>query len=477
MTWSGGRTVSEKAWTDLGARLSGTVFTPGDEGYEEARTVFNTMIDLRPRAIAQCATVEDVVHAVTRAREEGVEVAVRGGGHSVAGMSLTEGGLVVDLRRMNKVTVDRDAREVHVRGGALMGDLDAATAPHGLVTTGGRVSTTGVGGFTLGGGSGWLERKFGLACDNLLSVDLVTAAGERVRASSTEDPELFWALHGGGGNFGVATELSLRLHPLPEFTLGILMFRPERGPEVVRTWRDLMETAPDELGGAVIYLVADAEPFVPEAMVGTLVCGVVLTCAGGEALLRDVAAPLLGMRPDAEMIAEIPYQAAQQAIDDPPGYRNYWSVEHLETLPDEAVELFCDRAGEMVIPSPTGHILFPFGGAVSRPPSDHPVPWRFAKWGVHPLAMWEDPDDDARARRWVRDVRSDMRPWSTGDVYLNFVADEGRDRVVAGFGEENYRRLSAVKTRLDPENLFHRNHNVLPARAMPATTAPPPRRG
>ncbi len=469
------RPVTDTALNRLRSGFSGTVFVPADDGFEEARTLFNAMTDLRPGVIAQCATVDDVRRAIECAREEELEIAVRGGGHSVAGMGSTHGGLVVDLRRMNTVAVDGESMLVRVSGGALMRDLDAATAPFGLAAVGGRVSTTGVGGFTLGGGSGWLERKFGLACDNLLGVDLVTAEGDLVRASADERPELFWALHGGGGNFGVATRLDMRLHPLPEFSLGLLMFRPEAGPDVGRLWRDVMETAPDELGGGLIYLVAQPEPFVPEELVGTLVCAVVMTFAGGESALRDLAAPFVRMSPEVEVLTAMPYPEVQQALDDPPGYRNYWSVEHLDELPDEALDAFCARADEMVVPSPTGHILFAFGGAVDRSLADYPVPWRHALWGVHPLAMWEDPEDDMRAIRWVEAVREDMRPWATGDVYLNFVTDEGEERVLAGFGERNHARLSAVKTKYDPDNLFHRNHNIRPARPMPA--APRPRRG
>nr|WP_179809714.1 FAD-binding oxidoreductase [Nocardiopsis sinuspersici] len=467
--------VSGTALNRLRSEFSGRVLIPTDGGFEDARTVFNAMADMRPGVIAQCATVDDVRRALAFAREEDLEIAVRGGGHSVAGMALTHGGMVVDLRRMNTVDVDRREMLARVGGGALMRDLDAATAPFGLATTGGRVSTTGVGGFTLGGGSGWLERKFGLACDNLLAADMVTAGGDLVRASADENPELFWALHGGGGNFGVVTRLDLRLHPLPEFSLGLLVFRPEAGPDVARVWRELMASAPDEADGGFFYLVARPEPFMPEELVGTLVCAVVLTCAGGESMLRDLAAPVTGMRPEVGLVTDMPYPEAQKVLDEPPGYRNYWSVEHLGSLPDEAVDAFCRRADEIVVPSPTGHILFPFGGAMDRPRTDYPVPWRHARWGVHPLAMWEDPEDDARAIRWVRDVRSDMRPWATGDVYLNFTADEGEDRVLAGFGERNHARLSAVKTGFDPDNAFHRNHNIRPARAMPA--APPPRRG
>ncbi|WP_017573626.1 FAD-binding oxidoreductase, partial [Nocardiopsis halotolerans] len=240
MTQLKARPVSDTALNRLRSGFSGRVLSPVDDGFDEARTLFNSMIDLRPGVIAQCATVDDVRRAIECAREEELEVAVRGGGHSVAGMGSTHGGLVVDLRRMNTVAVDEETMSVRVSGGALMRDLDAATAPFGLAAVGGRVSTTGVGGFTLGGGSGWLERKFGLACDNLLGVDMVTAEGDLVRASADDHPELFWALHGGGGNFGVATRMDLRLHPLPEFSFGLLLFPPEAGPAVTRLWRDLM---------------------------------------------------------------------------------------------------------------------------------------------------------------------------------------------------------------------------------------------
>jgi FAD/FMN-containing dehydrogenase len=469
--------VSDTALDHLRSGFAGQVFSATDDGYEEARALFNAMIDLQPSVIAQCANTDDVRRAIECAREEGLEIAIRGGGHSVAGMSLSHGGLVIDMRRMHTVTVDTDAMRVSMGGGAVMGQLDEATARHGLATTGGRVSTTGVGGFVLGGGSGWIERKFGLACDNLLSVDLVTAEGDLVHAAADEHPELFWALHGGGGNFGVATRLDLRLHPMPKFSMGLLLFLPEAGPEVVRTWRDFMAQAPDEIGGGLIYLVAQPEPFIPEELVGRLVCGVVLTCVGGEAMLRDLAAPLLRLGPEVEMVTDMPYDEMQRALDDPPGYRNYWSVEHLDSLPDPAIDAFCARADGMVVPSPTAHAMWRLGGAVGRAETDYPVPWRHSEWAVHPLGMWEDPEDDARAIQWVRDVRADMRPWSTGDVYLNFTGDEGEARVVSGFGDDNYARLSAVKTEFDPENVFHRNHNIRPAREMPAATAPPPRQG
>ncbi|MEU8675973.1 FAD-binding oxidoreductase [Streptomyces sp. NPDC048560] len=457
------RNTAEADLTGLRGDLAGDALAPADAGYDEARKVFNGMIDRHPAVIAQCESSTDVAHAVRFARAHNLEIAVRGGGHSVAGTSLSEGGLVVDLRRMNTVTVDPASRAARVGGGATMSDLDRATQPFALATTGGRVSTTGVGGFTLGGGSGWLERKFGLACDNLLGAELVTADGETVRASVDENPELFWALHGGGGNFGVATSLTLELHELPAMSVVLLLHPLEDGRRVVETFRDVMDSAPDETGGGCLYLTAPPEDFVPEHLVGSLVCATLITFAGPEDRARAMAAPLLALRHEAEVIAELPYADLQCMLDDPPGMRNYWSAEYLDSFPDEAVDAFCARASDIPMPSATQHVLFPMGGAVARDTNGYPLPWRSAPWAVHPFGVWESPSDDARATQWVRDVRADMRPWSGGTVYLNFIGNEGSDRVVEGVGAENYARLAAVKTQYDPANVFHLNHNIQPA--------------
>ncbi|MFD5931454.1 MULTISPECIES: FAD-binding oxidoreductase [unclassified Streptomyces] len=451
------------ALTALREDLSGAVLAPDDPGYDEARTVFNAMVDRRPAVIAQCESESDVVTAVRFARRLDLPIAVRGGGHSVAGTALGDGALVVDLRRMNEVTVHPGAKAVRVSGGALMSDLDRACAPHDLATTGGRVSTTGVGGFVLGGGSGWLDRKFGLAVDNLLGVDVVTADGEIVSATAEDEPELFWALHGGGGNFGVATSLTLRLHELPAMSVAMLMYAPERGPEVTRLYREIIEAAPPEASGGVIHLTAPPEPFVPPHLVGTMLCAALLTYAGSEDAMRALLAPLLAVPHEVEIVTAIPYADLQCMIDDPPGMRNYWSAEYLTGLPDELVDLYCARAASMPVPTGTQHILFPLGGAIARGPADFPVPYRDAAWAVHPFAVWEDPADDERCRRWVKDVRADARPWSTGAVYLNFLGDEGEDRVAAGLGEDNLRRLASVKRRFDPDNVFRFNHNIKPA--------------
>ncbi|MGH2993979.1 MAG: FAD-binding oxidoreductase [Solirubrobacterales bacterium] len=457
--------LSDAQVDELRNGFRGKVLRADDPGYDDARTIFNAMIDRRPALIAQCASVEDVCAAVELARGAGLPTAVRGGGHSVAGKSLCDDGIVIDLRHMKAVSVDPNARTATVGGGATMSDLDRATEPHGLATTGGRVSTTGVGGFTLGGGAGWLDRKLGLACDRMLSVELVTANCRVVKASEDENPELFWALHGGGGNFGIATSLEFRLDEVPGVTAALLLWKPEAGPEVLRRYRDFIDSAPDEVGGGMLYMTGPEEDFVPEELVDKLVCAVLVTYVGDESEAREVMSPLLELKPDGEMIASMPYAELQCMLDDPPGYRNYWSAEYLDDFPDEAVDLFCARARDMIVPSPSQHVLFPQGGAVGRGNEDIPISWSGASWVVHPFGLWEDPDDDERGRQWAKDIRADVKPWATGATYLNFIGDEGEDRLVAGFGRENYERLARVKAEYDPDNLFRLNPNVEPAHA------------
>ncbi|MER6349736.1 FAD-binding oxidoreductase [Streptomyces sp. NPDC001595] len=455
-----------KAGTALAAlreELAGEVFAPGDPDYDMARTVFNAMIDRRPAVIAQCADEADVVRAVRFGRDLDLNIAVRGGGHSVAGMALNDAGLVVDLRRMHRVTVHPGAEAVRVEGGATMSHLDRATQPYGLATTGGRVSSTGVGGFVLGGGSGWLDRWCGLAVDNLLGVELVTADGERTHANADENPDLFWALHGGGGNFGIATALILKLHELPEFAVALLLYRPESGREAVRTFRDIMESGPPEAGGGVLYITGPPEEFVPPELVGSLTCAVLLTYAGSEEDMRKVAQPLLALPHEGEVVGAMPYAEVQCMLDDPPGMRNYWSAEYLTGAPDEFVDVFCALALPMPVPTNTQHVLFPLGGAIADGPAEYPVPYRDSPWVVHPFGVWEDPADDERCIGWVRDVRGRVRPWSSGAVYLNFIGDEGADRVSAGLGAGNTARLAELKRRYDPDNVFRFNHNIRPA--------------
>jgi FAD/FMN-containing dehydrogenase len=301
---------------------------------------------------------------------------------------------------------------------------------------------------TLGGGSGWLERKFGLACDSLVSVELVTADGELVIADETKNTELFWALHGGGGNFGVATALTFRLRPLTSATLMMLLWPAD---------------APEELGGGVLFLTGPPEPFVPLQLQGERLIAAAAVHAGTEDEARALFAPMFDLGPEGVMVAEMPYVAIQSALDDPPGLRNYWSAEHLTELPDEAIRVFCDRDAERPHPSPSQQVLLPWGGAVARDAGKWPLPHRKAAWVVHPFGLWTDAADDERGIDWARNVCADLKPWSTGAVYLNFIGDEGHDRVIDGFGRENYDRLARVKAEFDPGNLFHLNHNIRPA--------------
>lgn len=441
----------------------GVLLRDGDEGFDDARTIFNAMIDRRPALIAQCESVEDVQAALVHARATGLEVAIRSGGHSVAGASSVDGGLVVDMRRMNRVDVDPDARTATVAGGATWSDFDRATQPHGLATTGGRVSSTGVAGLTLVGGSGWFEREWGLACDSLLEIELVTADGRVVTASEEENSELFWALHGGGGNFGIATRLVFRLHPLPASTLALLLWPAEAAPEVARTYRGVIDDgAPTRLGGGVAYLTGPPEPFVPEHLQGERAVAVLGVFGGTEAELREALAPIYALEPQGGLTAELPYADIQCAIDDPPGFRNYWSASHLPALPDAALDLFCRQGEDMIVPSPSQHLLIPWGAGVAGNAADWPMTHRSATWVMHPFGLWDSPDDDERGKEWVRRCVAELRPHDIGSVYLNFVADVAEDQLRASYGEENYARLAAVKTEFDPTNVFHRHHPIQP---------------
>ncbi|MGW7683648.1 FAD-binding oxidoreductase [Kribbella sp. NPDC054772] len=443
--------------------FGGVLLREGDAAYDEARTVFNAMVDRKPALIAQCETAADVQAAVRYGVANELELAVRGGGHAITGDGVSDGGLVIDLRRMYDVQIDPDRRLARVGGGATWSDLDRAGQPHCLVTTGGRVPSTGVAGLALGGGSGWLERKLGLASDALVSVELVTADGELVIADEAQNTELFWALHGGGGNFGVATALTFRLTQVVTTTLAVLVWPAVAGPSVLRTYRDLIdEDAPEELGGGVVFLTAPAFGFVPEALVAQPVVMAVAVYVGGAAEARDVFAPMFELAPEGTFLAELPYAQLQSALDSPAGFRSYCSAEHLSALPDPAVRAFCDRVGEMVTPSPSQQTMLPWGGAVRRGSGEWPQAYRDAAWVARPFAAWTHPCSDDRAIRWVRDVCLDLEPWSTGHVFPNFVGHEGRDRMIAAFGAANYDRLARVKCQYDPENVFHLNQNVEP---------------
>lgn len=437
----------------------------GDVGYDEARTVFNAMIDKRPAVIAQCGTAADVVQALEHAREQGYDVAVRAGGHSVGGMSLNDDGLVVDVRAMKDISVDPAARRVRVGAGVTWSEFDGATQEHGLATTGGRVSTTGVAGLTLGGGSGWLERKYGLTCDNLVSVDLVTADGREVTASETEHPELFWALHGGGGNFGVATAFEFQLHPVgPTVYAGLMAWPGDTGREVCRLYRDLAYDAPDEFGSGLVFLTGPPEEFIPEHLQGTTLVAVAMLWAGSVDDGEDAAKPYRDLGPEVDLVGPMPYAEFQCMIDDPPGLHNYWSADYHEEFPNEALEVFMKYGFERKSPH-AQQILLPWGGAVAQVAEDAtPLTQRSVPWITHPFALWEDPADTEENIAWARGFRRDIARYATGGIYLNFIGDEGEDRVRAAFGDAKYDRLAAIKAEWDPQNVFRGNQNIKPAR-------------
>ncbi len=453
-------TSTTSAVDELRFRLRGGLHEPGDAYYEDTCILFNTMIERRPRYVAECVVVDDVVATLAFARAQGLPVAVRAGGHSVAGMSLVDDGIVIDVRGMADIEVDAEARVARICGGAIWADVDRATSAYGLATTGGRVSTTGVAGLTLGGGSGWLERKHGLACDNLLAAELVTWDGRIVRASERENSELLWALRGGGGAFGVVTALEMALHPLPEQVWGgLALFGAERAHEVVRAFRDLMNDAPDELSLACAFFTAPAEDGVPEHLHGQPAVAIVGMWAGPVDEGEQALAPVRALSPDADFFEATAYADFQCSIDDPPGYRNYWSAENVTDLPDEAIDRMVERARELPA-GPAQLFIVAWGGELGRiGPAHSPLAGRDSRFIVHPLILWEDPAQDDAMRTLARAFVDDVKPWSTGATYPNFLGDEGAARMEAAYGEVA-RRLAAVKAEWDPHSVF-RTHQVI----------------
>jgi FAD/FMN-containing dehydrogenase len=464
-------TITDQTREDeLRLRLRGDLYSPGEPGYEDACSLFNSMIERRPALVARCSAPDDVIAALAFGHENGLDVAVRGGGHSVAGHCLSDGGLVLDVRGMNEVEVDPVRRVARVGGGAVWSEVDRATQAHGLATTGGRVSSTGVAGLTFGGGSGWLERKHGLTCDNLEAIELVTADGQMVRASETENPELLWAHRGGGGNFGVVTAVELRLHRLgPEVLAGMVVHPAERGRELLRLYRDTMIDAPEALSLAFMWMTAPADPEIPAELHGEPVVLIPGMYAGsvdeGE---RALAALRSFGPPAADLFEPMPYADFQCALDDPPGYRNYWTAENLRAMPDDAVDAIVDHSERM----PAGGTRLPqlficaWGGAVARPPADSsPLGGRDSAFVVHPLFLWEDAADDEAMIASARGYRDALRLFASGDAYGNFIGDEGEGRTRAGFTPAETDRLARIKAAWDPENRFHGNQNIRPATA------------
>jgi len=458
--------LNEASVASLKSGVRGAILTPGSDAYEEARRIWNAMIDRRPALIVLCAATEDVVRAVNFAREQRLPLAIRGGGHNIGGSALVDGGLVVDLSRMRSVMVDAAARRVTVEGGALLADLDAATQAHGLATPVGINSTTGVAGLTLGGGFGWLSRKHGMTVDNLESAEVVTAAGEVVRASATEHPDLFWAIRGGGGNFGVVTRFEFRLHRVgPDLLSGLVVYGLEEAPAVLRRYREFAATAPDDLTVWVVLRKAPPLPFLPAAVHGRPVVVLALLYAGDPAVGERLVAPLRSFgQPLGAHVGVQPFAAWQQAFDPllTPGARNYWKSHNLTDVADGLLDTIVDHAGRLPTPQ-TEIFLAALGGATLRPAADATAySARDTRFIVNVHGRWEDAQDDARCIDWTRALFRAASPFATGGAYVNFMTADEKDRVRDVYGA-NYDRLARVKRAYDPGNLFSVNQNIAPA--------------
>lgn len=440
------------------AGFDGTITTPADPGYDAARAVWNGMIDRAPALIAHCRSTADVVAAVNLTRTAGVGLAVRAGSHSVAGFSVCEDGVVIDLTGLRGVTVDMDRQLAVVEPGATWADFDAATGAHGLATTGGLVSSTGVAGLTLGGGIGWLQRKYGLACDNLRSAQVVTAVGNVIGA----DEQLLWGLRGGGGNFGIVTRFVFDLHPVATVLGGLLMFPIDRAEQVLRAWREWAVDAPDEAALLAAINCAPPEPFVPPELVGQRIVALVGCWCGDLAAGEESLAPLRALRPVVDLFGPMPYPALQSMLDGgaPHGLRNYFRGGFVADLSDGVIAAVLEHGAQM--PSPMSQIHFhQMGGAVGRVGTAmSSFSGRAAGYTYNLIGTWTDPEEDATHVGAVRAASAALAPLSLGRSYVNFDADAERPR--AAYGAQIYDRLARLKREYDPANLFSRNQNVKP---------------
>jgi FAD/FMN-containing dehydrogenase len=442
------------------------VIAPDSPDYDAARAVWNGCIDARPALIARCRTTDDIVIATTLTRAAGLPLAVRGGGHGVAGLSTCDGGVVIDLSSMRTVEVDVDNRTATVEPGATWADFDAATGAHGLATTGGLISTTGVAGLTLGGGIGWLQRKHGLSCDNLVGADVVTADGDVVAVSETERPELLWGLRGGGGNFGIVSRFEFTLHPMSAILGGLMLFPFDRGWEVLRVFRDWAADAPDEASMLASIMTAPPEPFVPPDLVGQKAVAILGCWCGFPDAGTHAIEPLRSLGPSADVFGPMPYVELQGMLDGgaPKGLRNYFRGGFVDDLDDVVIDVALDQGARM--PSPMSQIHFhQMGGAVGRvPPDASAFSGRHAGYTYNVISTWTDVAEDEDHIDANREVVAALRPLSIGGEYVNFVGDADSGGVRALYGDTLYDRLARLKRQYDPSNLFSRNQNIRPAR-------------
>jgi FAD/FMN-containing dehydrogenase len=441
----------------LREQVRGAVISPTDEAYDDARKIWNGMIDRRPGAIVRCAGVADVISAVNFARDRDLLVAMRGGSHSAAGHAMCDGGIVIDLAGLKGVRVDTSARTVHAQGGLLWKELDHETQALGLATTGGTVSNTGIGGLTLGGGLGWLMGKHGFACDNLLSADIVTADGALITASPDEHADLLWALKGGGGNFGVAVSLEFQLHPVGPTVLGGMVLHPRvASRDVLRFYRDFCPSLPDEAEAFAAMLTSpEGDPLI------ALLLGYNGDLAEGERILapaRQFGTPIV------DLVSPMPYVQRQTLIDDlgVHGIHRYWKSGFMPELSDDYIDLAVERADTMTSPMSVVGMFYVHGAAARVDPAATAFGLRGAQWDFDIISQWTDPSLADEQVRWTRSFWSEVEPYATGGVYVNHIAGDEPDRVHAAFGP-NYERLVSVKRQYDPTNLFRLNHNIRPS--------------
>ena len=457
--------MNEATIREFKANLRGELIEPGDKGYDAARKVYNAMIDKRPRLIARCVDVGDVMTAVNFARQNQMLLAVRGGGHNGGGLGVCDDGLVIDLSPMRYTRVDPKARTVRVGGGCTWGDVDHATHAFGMATPSGIISTTGVGGLTLGGGIGHLTRKCGLSIDNLLSVDMVLADGRFVTASAEENEDLFWAVRGGGGNFGAVTSFLFRLHPIKTIIGGPTLWTLEQAADVMKWYREFITTAPDDLNGFFAFLTVPPAPPFPENLHLKKMCGVVWCYTGPEKEAERVFKPIREFGPPALYgIHAMPHPMLQSAFDAlyPPGLQWYWRADFVKELSDEAIALHVKHGSDV----PTMHSamhLYPINGGAQRVgKTETPWSYRDATWAEVIVGVDPDPANTKRITEWSKTYWEALHPYSAGGAYVNFMMDEGEERIKATY-RDNYARLASIKKKYDPTNLFRVNQNIKPA--------------
>lgn len=457
--------MSSLGLTPLRSRFRGELIQPGDASYESARKVYNAMIDKRPALIARCVDAADVMAAVDFGRENKLLTAIRGGGHNGGGLGICDNGLVIDLARMKGVHVDPAAGTVRVEGGCLWGDVDHATHPFGLAVPCGFISTTGVGGLTLGGGIGYLTRRYGLTIDNLLGVDVVLADGRFVTASAEENPDLFWAVRGGGGNFGVITSFLFRGQPVKTVYAGPTFWPLDQSVEVLKAYREFILKAPEGVNGFFAFLTIPPVPLFPATLHNMKVCGVMWCCTAPPAEAEKATKPMRSVgKPVLDHVGELPFPAVQSLFDGlyPPGLQWYWRADFVKELSDEAVARHAEHGAKLPSMHSTMHLYSLDGAAQRVGNTDTAFSYRDANWAQVIVGVDPDPANAAKITKWCKEYFDALHPYSAGGAYINFMMEEGQERVQAAF-RNNYARLAAVKKKYDPSNFFRVNQNIRPA--------------